>query len=266
MEGGYLDDETNNSSGQPVDDGRTLAWSEVSTKEKIVTALIIFLAFVGVFAGYYVLSTNLTRPFVERLANNDLTNDNQNGLAETDSDRDGLTDYEEVFVYKTSPYLEDSDSDGFKDKEEIDKGFDPNCAGESCNTGLSSGTGSTSSVPKFIDVNNLTNISPDEIDVKQLRQSIISMGGNEEYINGLSDDEIISLYYQALQNSNSEDANPSTSTTSNSTTNIKQLNDISAAEIRQALIAKGVDETILNQISDEDLQELFLEQLSGLSQ
>lgn len=36
-----------------------------------------------------------------------------------DSDSDGLTDYEEIFVYKTNPLLLDSDGDGINDKDEI---------------------------------------------------------------------------------------------------------------------------------------------------
>lgn len=45
-----------------------------------------------------------------------------------DTDRDGLTDYEELAVYHTSPYLQDSDSDGVGDSLELAMGTNPLCA------------------------------------------------------------------------------------------------------------------------------------------
>lgn len=43
-----------------------------------------------------------------------------------DSDNDGLNDYEEVMIYNTNPNNPDTDGDGLNDKDEILKGFDPN--------------------------------------------------------------------------------------------------------------------------------------------
>jgi hypothetical protein len=42
-----------------------------------------------------------------------------------DSDQDGLGDYEEIFDYGTDPNDEDSDDDGYSDFDEIEAGFDP---------------------------------------------------------------------------------------------------------------------------------------------
>ncbi|HUT22687.1 MAG TPA: thrombospondin type 3 repeat-containing protein [Candidatus Bipolaricaulota bacterium] len=42
-----------------------------------------------------------------------------------DSDKDSLTDYEEVKIYKTDPLDPDSDDDGYKDGEEVSGGYDP---------------------------------------------------------------------------------------------------------------------------------------------
>src|SRR3989344_2262751 len=47
------------------------------------------------------------------------------GLSKKDSDQDGLSDYDELYLYGTSPYLPDSDSDGVSDKREIATGADP---------------------------------------------------------------------------------------------------------------------------------------------
>lgn len=42
-----------------------------------------------------------------------------------DSDSDGISDYDEVRIYKTDPLVADSDGDGFIDGAEVESGFDP---------------------------------------------------------------------------------------------------------------------------------------------
>jgi uncharacterized protein YvpB len=44
---------------------------------------------------------------------------------EKDSDKDGLSDYEEKSVYLTNPNNSDTDSDGYKDNEEVFCGYSP---------------------------------------------------------------------------------------------------------------------------------------------
>lgn len=43
----------------------------------------------------------------------------------TDSDLDGVSNYDEVILYGSDPNEKDSDNDGFNDKAEIDNGFNP---------------------------------------------------------------------------------------------------------------------------------------------
>lgn len=45
--------------------------------------------------------------------------------ASLDSDKDGITDYDEVNIYKTNPFSADTDGDGFTDGAEILGGYDP---------------------------------------------------------------------------------------------------------------------------------------------
>ena len=68
-------------------------------------------------------------------AKRDIDGDGLSALAEfrngsydiyPDSDRDGLTDRDEIIKYHTDPYDNDSDFDGLKDKEELELGLDPN--------------------------------------------------------------------------------------------------------------------------------------------
>lgn len=42
-----------------------------------------------------------------------------------DSDNDGLTDYEEIFIYKTNPNKKDTDGDGYSDGDEVKNGYNP---------------------------------------------------------------------------------------------------------------------------------------------
>jgi hypothetical protein len=42
-----------------------------------------------------------------------------------DSDRDGISDYDEERLYKTDPYVADSDQDGYTDGAEVLSGYDP---------------------------------------------------------------------------------------------------------------------------------------------
>ena len=42
-----------------------------------------------------------------------------------DTDGDGLSDYEENYIYKTDPFEVDTDGDNLNDKKEVDLGTDP---------------------------------------------------------------------------------------------------------------------------------------------
>ena len=62
----------------------------------------------------------------------------------TDSDRDGLIDGDEVMVWKTDPLNADTDGDGFNDGVEIKNGYNPNGPGRLAsvaNTATSTATG-----------------------------------------------------------------------------------------------------------------------------
>ena len=55
----------------------------------------------------------------------------RNGAKETaEDDQDGLTNYAETHWYKSDPKNSDTDSDGFKDGEEVLKGYNPKGAGK----------------------------------------------------------------------------------------------------------------------------------------
>jgi hypothetical protein len=83
-----------------------------------------------------------------------------------DTDRDGLNDYAELNIYKTSPYLADTDSDGIPDAIEIAQGTDPNCpSGQTCgaiaNADLQPGYSVSSSFSALLDGTEIRRVGED---------------------------------------------------------------------------------------------------------
>jgi hypothetical protein len=68
-------------------------------------------------------------PVIQDNDNDGLTNDEEKtygtNLNSPDSDSDGLSDRDEVMVYKTDPLNSDTDGDGYLDGEEVRSGADP---------------------------------------------------------------------------------------------------------------------------------------------
>ena len=103
-------------------------------------------------------------------------------LKTKDTDRDGLSDYAETYLYHTSPYLPDSDSDGIPDAVEIAQGTDPNCPeGKSCgDAGSAVVDGSaTSSRGEFLNVTQVPKALPD---VTFGEPSTTSTGGVQDFL------------------------------------------------------------------------------------
>jgi len=46
-------------------------------------------------------------------------------LKTVDSDHDGLSDYDEIFIFPTDPHNPDTDGDGYSDGDEVKHGYDP---------------------------------------------------------------------------------------------------------------------------------------------
>lgn len=90
-------------------------------------------------------------------------------LKKTDSDGDGISDYDEVTVFETDPENEDTDGDGFKDGEEISAGFNPSGDGElvlkNQEKDDSSETG-TISLGSYVGAFSLTDVEVSSNDIK----------------------------------------------------------------------------------------------------
>lgn len=123
-----------------------------------------------------------------------------------DTDGDGLTDYDETTIYKTSPYLSDSDSDGIPDGQEIKQGSDPNCpAGTTCGlesitppsqTSTSTILGETTAVASTTLEEKLIN---GEITAAELRQVLLNNGADKTALDQINDADLLKGYQQMLQ-------------------------------------------------------------------
>lgn len=90
---------------------------------KIILVIALILAAAGLLAlgssAYFAVAYYTTGARPTTSATNQTLND------KLDSDGDGLTDYQEINVYRTDPHNKDTDRDGYSDKAEIDAGYDP---------------------------------------------------------------------------------------------------------------------------------------------
>lgn len=199
-----------------------------SAEAKVAFALLIIIGFFGAIFGVKSFSATLSRPFQIQLASYTgekfLTISEQEALETekqktTDSDGDGLMDYDELYIYKTSPYLADSDSDGFDDKQEIFSNNDPNCPeGKTCLSSYAlaeaEGEDKTSETANFltsvfgIDADRLTGQNLEtvediesffsQMDSEEVRGMLISQGVPKETVDALTDEQIRLLLQTSL--------------------------------------------------------------------
>jgi len=207
---------------------------KLSNGQKIYAGFLAFFAVFFIILWTMQLKNNITNPLAYNEKNNTVAEEenieNNENLKNIDTDKDGLSDYDELNIYNTSPYLEDTDADGIKDKEEIDKNTDPNCpAGRVCattvvnnnnNEKISENTNNTGNINasstflNTLNVNsgtttgslNITNekdaekILSGDIDAKTLRQLLQNSGMDKKELDKISDDVLMKTFKDMLGN------------------------------------------------------------------
>lgn len=131
----------------------------------------------------------------------------------SDTDSDGLSDYDELYLHRTSPYLFDSDSDGISDAAELAAGDDPNCPNDQeCLGSIFDSTAGESLPAEAIvadveeDIVTSTQTGADLADamkgasVEEIRFLLLESGVEEEVVNNLSDEELLEAYYTVVDN------------------------------------------------------------------
>ena len=182
--------------------------------------------------------------------------ENLNNLKDTDND--GLSDYEERYVYGTSPYLADTDSDGISDYDEILAGQEPLCAGDTCN------------LEDETNLNVLESGPPEQMTLDELKNELIEAGYPIEEVNKLSAEDLNLIYGEVEKAINNEnyiytDVNENSGEEfAPSAEELEELQNLSIDEIRQLLIQSGASNEQLESVSDEELRSLYLEALQSL--
>ncbi|PIX62487.1 hypothetical protein CO057_00575 [Candidatus Uhrbacteria bacterium CG_4_9_14_0_2_um_filter_41_50] len=173
--------------------------------------LVIGAGAIAALLGLVYVGRHLTDPFaIDYSGPMYLTSDEQEWLdlleqQNSDTDKDTLSDYDELYVYKTSPYLQDTDGDGYNDATEIATSSDPTCAaGADCNTADDIAVGTTldfgiSDVDDTSVSNTDTTISQIEsaisnLSVTEIRQLLIDSGADETLVSTLTDEEVKTLF------------------------------------------------------------------------
>lgn len=133
-------------------------------------------------------------------------------LQTTDTDGDGLYDYDELYIYNTSPFLADTDSDEISDADEIKNGTDPLCAeGQDC-YGLSdpsfvvdpvqpdtSGVNTeNASSTQAEDLAVIEDIISGQADPNFLRNLLLTNGFSQEELNQISDEDLQAAYFEVV--------------------------------------------------------------------
>jgi len=141
---------------------------------------------------------------------------NDQALKQKDTDGDGLSDYDELYTYHTSPYIKDTDSDNIPDGEEIKNGTDPICPeGRNCavpnpvnypKPAESGDTGTPDIVLPNLDSLNTENTNTDvAATAAKIRELLKADNPSKEALdalNSISDQELIDMYNQSAKEIN----------------------------------------------------------------
>lgn len=182
----------------------------LSTEQKMAFILLLVFSVLGVVLGFVQIRNNLYGPLA---LNNNVpgsikdTVNSVDALKYRDTDGDGLTDFDELYKYGTSPYLLDTFGYGMSDKEVIDKGLAlcPN-AGKNCSdagTVMDVAATTTSAASAAV-----TSTSPTEADFyaainnpAALRQMLLQSGVSKDVLKNVSDSDLMLLVGQMFASS-----------------------------------------------------------------
>lgn len=126
----------------------------------------------------------------------------------TDTDEDGISDYDELNIFATSPYIADTDSDGRADGAEILEGGDPNCAlGKTCVSSELIQSGASAAFLEAQAPEEINTTAPtleeavgalQQLSIEEVRQMLEGSGVDASTLSNLSDEEVMQLYQEAL--------------------------------------------------------------------
>lgn len=184
----------------------------LSKEQKTGFFLLLIFAILSISLGVLQIRNSLYGPFaltntVPLALKNDVVN-NIDALRFRDTDHDGLSDFDELYVYGTSQYLYDTFGYGISDKDVIAKGM-PLCPkGQDCTGAVASGVGVPTSTPSSSVVVSTPppgEAPPDLLKILQdpvkVRQMLIDTGTDKKMLDKVSDAELSRLTGEILSSS-----------------------------------------------------------------
>ncbi len=160
----------------------------------------------AILLGIFFIQKHITNPFDQGYVGPEFLSIQDRQAKEietqktTDTDGDGLFDYEELYALRTSPYLKDTDSDGRDDKAEKDAGTDPTCKpGDPCDPGAQPAVSEPERTTLTDSEFDALLSAMDDLTGEELRTILVGVGGDAEALGQLSDDELKQLYRITLQ-------------------------------------------------------------------
>jgi len=183
--------------------------NQITQKQKYAkNILLVFVIFIGVASlafGYFGIKRSINDPYDLQLAKaNLLYTGNLTSEPTQDTDGDGLFDSDELQVYGTSPYLEDSDSDGIADGVEIENGTDPNCPEDTnCSVAITETTPvepTTKTEGTLLPTNPIpaVNSDPKKLSVEEIRKLLKDNGMAEDTLAKITDEQLVKVYEETL--------------------------------------------------------------------
>jgi len=264
------------------------SWLNTPKGEKISFWALVGLSVLIIIIAFFSFKSNLKSPFIswrkklaERAGNEEgvLPSSEEEDIAvlqKRDTDKDGLSDFEELYVYKTSPYLADTDSDGINDKQEIDQGKDPNCPeGKACGPE----TGPVKPIEPV--TNEFSQVGQENLSASQLRTLLEQSGVSRQLLDQADDQTLLEIYKETLEATGGVGPNSlGTGTPTTGITNqdipsylqglgpditpekvLEYFRNMKADDLRKLMIEQGANEEELNAIDDATLKKIFMDAL-----
>lgn len=196
---------------EPMNDS-SLSLGKLPKPQKVAVFVLSVLAVFIIVFWVWQMQAQINRPFADRTTDNipliATSTDINVILKARDTDSDGLSDYDEIYTYKTSPYLEDTDSDGIFDRIEVEQGTDPNCPqGQNCSAAAPAATVDqntptlnqiSTGTESGIDNAALQNAVNGQIDATTLRKLLLSGGASKDELDKISDADLMKSYQDTL--------------------------------------------------------------------
>ncbi len=209
----------------------------ITHEQKIGLILLSAFILLAVTLGLIQMRNTIYKPFALNKSIPPMIGEQVNtpeALRYRDTDYDGLNDFDELYVYTTSPYLADSDSDGISDKDEIEGGKNPNCP-EGKNCGVTIVT-EGSAMPQTPNQPELFNYSfPEDLEglfqePEIIRAMLLESGLSLDVVSKISDEDLKSMAAEIFTSSTLMQGISSATTTSNVTSTIQFINELMTEE------------------------------------